>query len=166
MYIRQEPYKTLVEKLIAALVRKYRDRLVSLIIFGSVAREEARKDSDIDVLLIIDLLPKGRLERQMEFIDVEKDIEGYLNDLFEKGYSIDLAPIIRTPQEALRISPLYLDMVEDAIIAYDKDNFFKNILRTIRNRLRELGSKRVKMGKKRYWILKPDYSFGEVINIG
>ena len=57
-------------------------------------------------------------------------------------------------------------MVEDAIIAYDKDDFFTKVLERVRKRLEELGSKRVRMGRKWYWILKPDYRFGEVIRIG
>ena len=32
-----------------------------------------RKDSDIDLLLIIDSITKRRLERQKEFIEVEKE---------------------------------------------------------------------------------------------
>ncbi|HAZ31820.1 MAG TPA: hypothetical protein DCY61_03865 [Dehalococcoidia bacterium] len=162
----KEPYKTLIEKLVEALKRKYGNRFISLIIFGSVARGEMRKDSDIDLLLIIDSIPKGRLERQKDFIEVEKDMEDYLNALFDEGYFVDFSPIIKTPEEAMRISPLYLDMVEDAIIAYDTDDFFKNILENVRNKLKELGSKRISMGKKWYWILKPDYRFGEVIRIG
>lgn len=162
----REPYKTLIEKLVEALKRKYGDRFISLIIFGSVARGEMRKDSDIDLLLIIDSISKRRLERQKEFIEVEKEMEEYLNALFDEGYFVDFSPIIKTPEEAMRISPLYLDMVEDAIIAYDKDDFFKNILENVRNKLKELGSKRISMGKRWYWILKPDYRFGEVIRIG
>ncbi len=162
----REPYKTLIEKLVEALKRKYGDRFISLIIFGSVARGEMRKDSDIDLLLIIDSISKRRLERQKEFIEVEKEMEGYLNALFDEGYFVDFSPIIKTPEEAMRISPLYLDMAEDAIIAYDKDDFFKDILENVRNRLKELGSKRISMGKRWYWILKPDYRFGEVIRIG
>ena len=42
----------------------------------------------------------------------------------------------------MRLSPLYLDMVEDAIIAYDKDDFFKKILERVRKRLEELGVKK------------------------
>ena len=162
----KEPYKTVIEKLVEAMKRKYGDRFISLVIFGSVARGEMRKDSDIDLLLIIDSISKRRLERQKEFIEVEKEIEGYLNKLFDEGYFIDFSPIIKTPEEAMRISPLYLDMVEDAIITYDKDDFFKDILENVRNRLKELGSKRISMGKRWYWILKPDYRFGEVIRIG
>ena len=162
----REPYKTLIERLIEALKRKYGDKFISLVVFGSVARGEARKDSDVDLLLVVDSIPKRRLERQREFMEVEKELEGYLNELFDQDYFIDFSPIIKTPEEAMRLSPLYLDMVEDAIIAYDKDDFFKKILERVRKRLEELGSKRVRMGKKWYWILKPDYRFGEVIRIG
>ena len=161
----REPYKTLIERLIEALKRKYGDKFISLVVFGSVARGEARKDSDVD-LLFIDSIPKRRLERQKEFMEVEKDLEGYLNELFDEGYFIDFSPIIKTPEEATRLSPLYLDMVEDAIIAYDKGDFFTKVLEKVRKRLEELGSKRVRMGKKWYWILMPDYRFGEVIRIG
>jgi len=162
----REPYKTLIERLIEALKRKYGDKFISLVVFGSVARGEARKDSDVDLLLVVDSIPKRRLERQREFMEVEKELEGYLNELFDEGYFIDFSPIIKTPEEAMRLSPLYLDMVEDAIIAYDKDDFFMKILGRVRKRLEELGSKRVRMGRKWYWILKPDYRFGEVIRIG
>ncbi|MHC1635644.1 MAG: nucleotidyltransferase domain-containing protein [Candidatus Methanospirareceae archaeon] len=133
---------------------------------GIVARGEARKDSDVDLLLVIDSVPKRRLERQKEFMEVEKELEGYLSELFDEGYFIDFSPIIKTPEEAMKFSPLYLDMVEDAIIAYDKDDFFMKILERVRKRLEELGSKRVRMGRKWYWILKPDYRFGEVIRVG
>lgn len=162
----KEPYKTLIENLVRTLIRNYGDRFISLIVFGSVARGEARKDSDIDLLLVIDSLPKMKIERQKEFIDLEREIEGYLDMLFDEGYFIDFSPIIKTPEEALKISPLYLDMVEDAIIVYDKDDFFKKILEHLGNELKELGSKRVSMGKKWYWILKPDFHFGDVIRIG
>ena len=162
----REPHKTLIGRLIEALKRKYGDKFISLVVFGSVARGEARKDSDIDLLLVIDSIPKRRLERQKEFMEVEKEVEGYLNELFDEGYFIDFSPIIKTPEEATRLSPLYLDMVEDAIIAYDEDDFFMKILERVRKRLEELGSKRVRMGRKWYWILKPDYRFGEVIKIG
>jgi len=69
----KEPYKTVIEKLVEAMKRKYGDRFISLVIFGSVARGEMRKDSDIDLLLIIDSITKRRLERQKEFIEVEKE---------------------------------------------------------------------------------------------
>jgi len=61
--------------------------------------------------------------------------------------------------------PLYLDIVEDAVIFFDRDGFFSGILEKLRKRLNELGAERVRLGKKWYWRLKRDYKFGEVIEI-
>ena len=66
----------------------------------------------------------------------------------------------------MRISPLYLDMVYDAIILFDRDEFFKKVLDRLRKRLEELGAKRIRLGKLWYWVLKEKYRFGEVIDIG
>lgn len=163
----REPYKTLIERLVEALKRKYGASFISLIIFGSVARGEMRKDSDVDLLLVIDYpSPRGRLERQKEFIEVEDELEEYLSTLSAEGYTIDFSPVIKTPAEAKRISPLYLDLVEEGILVYDKADFFKAILERVRKKLKELGSERIRMGKRWYWHLKPDYRFGEVIELG
>lgn len=56
--------------------------------------------------------------------------------------------------------PLYLDMVEDAVIFFDRDGFFSGILEKLRKRLNELGAERVRLGKRWYWRLKRDYKFG------
>jgi len=56
-----------------------------------------------------------------------------------------------------------MDMTEDAIIIYDKDNFFSNVLARVKSKLNELGFERVWLSKKWYWR-KREYKFGEVIN--
>lgn len=159
-----EPYRTVIKRLLEALKEKYGDRLVSVVLFGSVARGEARKDSDIDILLVVENLPKSRVKRQEEFLEIENRM-GSLDNLMDEGYMIDFSPIIRTPEEIIRFPPILLDLVEDGVILYDKNEFFKNILERMREKMRELGSKRVRMGKKWFWVLKPDYKFGEVIKI-
>ena len=161
-----EPYKTLIEQLRDALLQRYGDRLYSLVVFGSVARGEASKASDIDLLLVVAGLPESRLARQEEFMVLEDEVAEHITALYEEGYHIEFSPIIKTPEEARRITPLYLDMVEDAILVYDRDRFFASVLERLRKKLDELGSKRVRMGRKWYWILKPDYRFGEVIELG
>ena len=159
-----EIFEIIINKLLLALKKKFGDKLVSFVIYGSVARGEARKDSDIDMLIIVRGLPKGRFKRQEIFEEVEKEIEGDLKELWKKGIFISLSPLIKTPEEALKPSPLYLDMVEDSIILYDEGDFFKKVLSKMRERLKELGARRVRLGKKWYWILKEKYDFGEVIS--
>jgi predicted nucleotidyltransferase len=160
----KEPYRSVIEKLLE-LLSTMGDKLVSVVIFGSVARGSARRDSDIDLLIVAESLPKSRMERQKLFLLVEEPLGPLVNDLWEKGFHIDFSPIILSVEEASKIRPIYLDMVEDSIILYDKDDFFKKTMGRLRKRLEELGSKRVWIGEKWYWVLKPDIKFGEAFEI-
>ncbi|MBI4715493.1 MAG: hypothetical protein HY760_06120 [Nitrospirae bacterium] len=73
--------------------------------------------------------------------------------------------IFKSPEEALKGSPLFLDMVEDARILLDKGGFLADILAALRSRLAALGSRRVWRGNAWYWILKPDLKPGEVFDL-
>jgi predicted nucleotidyltransferase len=55
-----EPYRSLVNGLVELIKTEYGDELVSVAIFGSIARGTARKDSDLDVLIIASRLPRSR----------------------------------------------------------------------------------------------------------
>lgn len=160
-----EPYRSLINKLLNALILSLNNRLVSVVIYGSIARGQMRKDSDIDLLIVADDLPNSRFERIDIFNKVEDLLLEDLEKLYENNYIITFSPIIKTPKEAKKIFSLYLDIVEDGVIIYDKDNFFEKILDRLMQRLKELGAERVWMGKKWYWRLKKDYKFGEVITI-
>jgi len=58
-----------------------------------------------------------------------------------------------------------LDMIYDAVILYDAQGFFAGVLERLRRRLDELGAKRVRVGRRWYWILKEPYTPGEEIVI-
>ncbi len=104
-----------------------------------------RRDSDIDMLVIFEELPKPMSDRIKMFERAEDEVQSLLDELLDRGYAITLSPpLIKTREEAKRFSPLYLDMTEDAVIVYDKDGFFEGgVLTRIINRLRELGATRV-----------------------
>ena len=161
----KERFKELQDKLLAEVKSFYRDRLVSFVVFGSVARETYRFDSDIDLLIIAEDLPKGRMKRVAQFLTVEDRIETFLESLRKEGMNTYISPVFKTPEEAEMGSPLFLDMVEDASILFDRNGFFSKVLERLRNRLKELGSKRVWKGNAWYWVLKPDYKPGEVIEL-
>jgi uncharacterized protein len=67
----------------------------SLAIFGSVARDEARADSDIDVLIEFD--PPPTFERYM---DLKFYLEGLLGCTVDLGTPSTLKPRIRTRIQA------------------------------------------------------------------
>jgi len=76
-----------------------------------------------------------------------------------------LSPLIKTPAEAKAGSPLFLDMVEDAILLIDREGFFQSILDQMKAKMIENGSVRVWRGNAWYWDLKPGHAFGETIHL-
>ncbi len=160
-----EPYRTVVVELLSKLLCVFSDRLVSVAVYGSVARGTARRDSDLDLLVVAHDLPRGIGQRIRMFEQAEDAIQPLLDKLFDEGYYIALSPILLTPEEVQRIPPILIDLVEDAVIVYDRDNFLQNVLARVKKKLEELGAYRVWLGKRWYWVLKKDYRFGEVIQI-
>ena len=162
----KERFKELERRLLAEIRSFYGERLVSVILFGSVAREAQSFDSDLDLLVIAEGLPQGRMKRIREFGSVENKVEPFLKTLQQKeGINTYISAIIKSPEEAEKGSPLFLDMVEDAKMLLDRDGFFGAVLERLRKRLKELGSKRIWQGNAWYWDLKPDYKPGDVIEL-
>jgi len=48
----QKRYQKAVDEFVRRVLEKYKDRIDSIILFGSVARGEAKEDADIDILVI------------------------------------------------------------------------------------------------------------------
>lgn len=161
----KECFEQFIEVLASEIKNFYRERLVSVVVFGSVGRGTQRFDSDIDILVLAKNLPQGRMRRIEEFEAVEKEVEPQLAALQKEGIHSRISAILKNPQEAEAGSPLFLDMVEDAKILYDRDGFFSKRLEQLKEKLNELGAKRVRRGNAWYWDLKPDYRPGEIIEI-
>jgi len=158
----KEPYNSIIHKLLKLLKEKFGEDLISLAIYGSVARGDNKRDSDIDLFIVVKNLPPTTIERIRIFDSLELLLEEDIKEMFSKGYYVSFSPIMKTPEEAMRFSPLYMDMTEDAVLIYDKEDFLQNLLQRIRKKLNELGYERIWLGKKWYWR-KKDFKFGEVV---
>lgn len=161
----KEKFLEIEKRLLKEIKDYYGERLVSVAVFGSQGRQTQRFDSDIDILIIAEGLPAGRLKRVIDFERIEEAIEPFLKELEKEGINTYISPVFKTPEEALKGSPLFLDMTEDARILYDREDFLKRLLLRLKERLSLLGAKRIWKGSTWYWILKEDYSPGEVFEI-
>jgi predicted nucleotidyltransferase len=63
-----------INEFVEACKRKFGEKLVSIVLFGSYARRNFRETSDIDLLVIVKELPKGWKERKRLFEEVIKKI--------------------------------------------------------------------------------------------
>jgi predicted nucleotidyltransferase len=155
-------YEPLLDRLLAALRDQYGARLVAVAVFGSVGRGTPREGSDVDVLIVVRDLPRGRPGRIDEFLPLERRLAPALRAAQVGPIPVCLSPVLKTPTEVEQGSPLFLDLVEDARILHDPDGFLAGYLEGLRARLRALGSRRIWRGATWYWDLKPDLKPGEV----
>ena len=163
--ILKDVFDELLTKIVDAAQVVYGERLVSIALYGSVARGTMRHDSDMDLLVVARDIPRGRLKRVEEFEAIEETMAEDFRRAASHGINTTLSPVFKTPEEVLAGSPLFFDMVEDVRVLYDRDGFFAKKLARLRNRLTELGAKRIWQGNAWYWDLKPDYKPGEVFEL-
>jgi hypothetical protein len=161
----REHFEEIVNALDSACRRHYGDRLVSLAVYGSVARGTMRPDSDIDLLVVADPLPDGRMPRVREFEAVETAIKDVIARAAKQGVHTFVSAVFYTPAEVEQGSPLFLDMTEKVRILFDREGFLASYLDRLRGRLKALGSKRIQSGGGWYWVLKPDLKPGERIDL-
>jgi len=161
----KQEFDKLLSEVSKAVQRFYNERLVTFAVYGSVARGTQRADSDVDLLLVCDPLPAGRVRRVAEFGHVEEQLEPLLASLEKVGITTTLSVVIKTPAEVQRGGLFYLDFIDDARILYDRENFLRGFLNQLRDRLARLGARRVWQGNAWYWDLKPDFKPGDVFEI-
>lgn len=116
-------YEQVGEELAKRLKAELGQRLHSLVLYGSVARGEAAKDSDIDVLIVT--ADKG----------LEKQVSSINDDLnFEKDYKVFLAPVYLSIDEFYRLvrlgSPFLSNVLEEGKILYD-DGTYEGVRRKL-----------------------------------
>jgi predicted nucleotidyltransferase len=158
---------------LVALARRYTglleerlgERLVSVALFGSVARGTAAAHSDIDLFVVIRDLPRGAFRRREVVEAARGALLPELERLWEAGIYADFVELLRTPEEAERFHLLYLDMTDEALLLHDRDGFLAERLERVRERMAELGTTRRRIGNVTYWDLKPDMRPGEVIRL-
>lgn len=159
------PSHPFIASVVSELRRAYGERLVSIALFGSVARDTARPDSDLDLFLVIEGLPCGRRARLSTFEPVEAALAPEIDRLAREGLAVELSPVLRTPEDLRVASPLLLDLTEDAVILEDRRGTLREALADLRERLRRAGARRVWVGTEWYWDLKPDYRRGEIFQL-
>ncbi len=157
----RDPFRQVVPLMVDEWVTRIGDGLISLVLFGSLARGEARADSDVDLLAVAGEMPRSLRARREVFLQHWRRLQRE-RDLPWIQWNL----VVKTPTEAVHRSPLYLDMTTDARLLFDRDAFFAHVLDGMRERMRVLGSRKVMMPDGSwYWDLKPDYRFGESVEI-
>lgn len=143
----------------------YAERLVGLVLFGSVALGTMRADSDVDLLVVAEPLPEWRMDRTVEWDGVERLCAPTLERARRRGVDTRLAPMFRTPDELALGGFIIYDIAFDGVILYDFDARIESYFAEVRDRLDARGAVRASFRGMPYWVLKPDVRPGEVVEI-
>nr|MDO8098532.1 nucleotidyltransferase domain-containing protein [Candidatus Njordarchaeota archaeon] len=148
---------------------EFREQVLAVAVFGSVARGEARfPGSDIDILVIMGDVANISLGKRIDLLaKLEKKLKK-MNEYRKFEEAFNWPPTIRehilSPDELKRHPPLLLDLTTDSIILYDK-GILKKELNKLRATLKKLGAKRIRTNDTWFWILKPDLKLGEELEL-
>lgn len=155
-----------IKSIFASIQRRYNAHLVSLAVFGSYARGEARLNSDLDLLIILrDKLGKSRLQLQEDFVkEVELPLQNLADACFQERICMQISSLFFTQEQARHFVPLYLDMTEACEIIYDPNNFLRDRLIEVKKQMKVWGSRKTKVGGHWMWEIKPGLQWNEVVD--
>jgi predicted nucleotidyltransferase len=104
-------------------------RVLGLMLFGSVARNSFGDYSDIDVMVVVEGKALGSLDA------VEAMIEGaepFRKPLVAGGLHLRIRPFMVSRDELKRFRPIYINILEDGVILFERGEIMFDFLNDIR----------------------------------
>ena len=105
---------TLMDDYVPKVKSIYGEHLIEIIVFGSYARNEAREDSDIDIMILLDLSDTEIKEYRHQLSELSFD--------FLMDYDMDIKPIAKNVEHFLKwkkVYPFYSAVDSEGVRLYE-----------------------------------------------
>lgn len=160
-------YEPLLNAFVICLRNRLGAQLISVVLYGSVARGSARPDSDVDLLVVIDPSPgMADVRALVRAVERESVDTPAGQQARQRGLGCFISSLVLTRREADRNRYLYLDLTQEAILLFDREDLLRKRLAKMRARMKELGSVRIELPDGTwYWDVKPDLRAGQVFEL-
>lgn len=147
------------------ILEKYDENLIGLVLYGSVARGTEHNQSDIDLLLVLDRVPKNRYERTDFFIgEIEEPIQKEMV-VKQNVIPIELNPNIKSWEELTTGSFLNFTIAEEGIILFEREKLLSDYFTKLRIRFQEMGVKKIPYAGGFYYDFLPNAKTLEVFEL-
>ncbi len=158
--VRAEEYRPLIVKALRGLRSGLHERLVSVGLYGSLARGSPSKTSDVDLYVVADWKSQRLSSRVDEAISSLMGLEEERLRLSRVGITADVSirPVGR--EEARSFYSLHLDLSREGIVLYDPSEFLAETWSRMRTWLGKRGAERVETEKGWFWRLDPEMEIG------
>lgn len=89
------------------------NRVKRIILYGSYARGDYNKSSDIDIMILTDLTDEEIIKYRDEIIDIAYDIE------WDNNFDIDISPLVKNIDKFnywLEALPFYMNVQREGVV--------------------------------------------------
>jgi predicted nucleotidyltransferase len=162
--LRQQRYAHLIIDAGMQLSRSREVGLVGVWLFGSVARGEARNDSDVDLMVVTKYLTGNRNE-MVKRIFSSLDLARERQFLFENGVMTDLSIYPLAERELSSFYPIMLDVLDHGIVLFERDKILTQTAESMKLAASRLGVRRIQLGSHWMWVLPPGLEVGEPLEV-
>ncbi len=147
-------YIPLIRKTITEIYEIFTSNLLAIILFGSIARGEAKSNSDIDLLIIVNNLPKSYFKRASILAQVVSKTRSERIKLWSKKIYTSLQILAYTPEELKSFHSFYFDLAFDGIILYSRNGYAENFLNRVRKEIELMKARKIYTSRRKwYWII-------------
>jgi hypothetical protein len=158
-------WQALVERVASLYQAALGSDLLAVAVFGSVARGEAGPDSDLDLYVVTRQRVSVVFDPRLDSVRRLRETPEH-QALVGEGYHPDLSPIVHSEAELTEHPWILLDLADHGQILFDPEGVLARELDAVRQRLRELGARRIERPDGTwYWDLKPDWRPGEIVEL-
>ncbi len=148
------------------LKEKYKEDLLSIILFGSVARGKWNNESDIDLFIIFTNKSSKRTAINNQITKIISNYERKSKLINSKGDRLfsTIQDISLSLKDLNTFRTIFYDIAMDGIILFDRNQTGFHFLEKIKKRIEENGLKRVFIKENDYYWER-NVKFGEIIEL-
>ncbi len=103
--------------------------VVGVLLFGSVAKGTYNRNSDVDLLVIVE---KDKLKYYDITNTIKMHIESLRQPFLERGYHFRISVSILEKEDINRFKPIYIEFSSDGIILYERNHFLTEFIEKIK----------------------------------
>jgi predicted nucleotidyltransferase len=159
-------FREYLEKFLMYLKKRVKKDLISVILYGSVARDTWNTESDLDLLVILshDFHEENgdyRISKILiDFYDNNRNTE-----IFEKYKFHSLQILSLNINEIEKLRTIFYDIAMDGIILYDPKNIGLRMIKIYLEQIEKKNLKRIYVSKNDFYWKRKDVKFGERIEL-
>lgn len=133
-------------KVAAQLKKKFRNKLVGVVLFGSSASGEATESSDVDLLVILEA-----------GFPITRSLYAWWDDAIAWDREEELNPhFVGMPDASRRASSLWLEAAENSEIIFQREGAVDKIFNRLRQAIAKGGVRRYSSAGHPYWVWSED----------